>query len=33
VDLFERVLLAILAVLAAVLVPGHADQLTDTPLT
>lgn len=31
--LAERVLLAIIAALAAVLVPGEAERLIDTPLT
>lgn len=31
--LAERVLLAIIATLCAVLVPGHAERLIDTPLT
>ena len=31
--LAERIVLAIIAALAAVLVPGHAGRLIDTPLT
>lgn len=32
-SLAERVLIGVIAVLAAVLVPGHAERLTDTPLS